>query len=215
MCLLFYNWYLKLIVYKQLWDGILTNFKFYTALLGTIWALLYLSNEFYSSVYFHLSSTHTHTHTHIYIYIYIHKCTHTYTYIHTHIHTNTLIHTQTHVYIYINIFLRGVENRRHIFFYVYYKVCFIRPYYSETKNKIGKGGAKWTFSNHTWFEAQGGREKKKMTTRNGIASQPLSTFYPSQLALNSWNELWWTYQPRVRLEESKKDPFGFWLAKWL
>ena len=35
-------------------------------------------------------------------------------------------------------------------------------------------------------------EEKKMTTRNGIAGQPLSTFYPSQLALNSWNELWVT-----------------------
>ena len=35
-------------------------------------------------------------------------------------------------------------------------------------------------------------EKKKTTTRNGIASQPLSTFYPSQLALNSWSELWVT-----------------------
>ena len=32
--------------------------------------------------------------------------------------------------------LREVENRRNIFFYVHYKVCFIRPYYSETKNKI-------------------------------------------------------------------------------
>ena len=29
-------------------------------------------------------------------------------------------------------------------------------------------------------------------TRNGIASQPLSTIYPLQLALNSWSELWVT-----------------------
>ena len=35
-------------------------------------------------------------------------------------------------------------------------------------------------------------EKKKTTTRNGIAGQPLSTFYPSQLALDSWSELWVT-----------------------
>ena len=33
------------------------------------------------------------------------------------------------------------------------------------------------------------KKKKRTTTRNGIAGQPLSTFYPSQLALNSWNEL--------------------------
>ena len=35
-------------------------------------------------------------------------------------------------------------------------------------------------------------KRKKKTARNGIASQPLSTIYPSQLALNSWSELWVT-----------------------
>ena len=42
-------------------------------------------------------------------------------------------------------------------------------------------------------EAKRGREKKKKkTARNGIESQPLSTIYPPQLALNSWSELWVT-----------------------
>ena len=78
-------------------------------------------------------------------------------------------------------------------------MCFICPYYSETKNKVEKERRQaYPFSSHmicsVVHEAKRGREKKKKkkTARNGIASQPLSIIYPSQLALNSWSELWVT-----------------------
>ena len=62
-------------------------------------------------------------------------------------------------------------------------------------------------------EAKGGREKKKTTTRNGIASQPLSTFYPSQLALNSWSELWVTLSTTCSALRVKEGPFWFLTGK--
>ena len=76
-------------------------------------------------------------------------------------------------------------------------MCFICPYYSETKNKEVKKERRQVYPFSLRMicsvvrEAKGGREKKK-TARNGIESQPLSTIYPSQLALNSWSELWVT-----------------------
>ena len=83
-------------------------------------------------------------------------------------------------------------------------MCFIRPYYSETKNKIGRengllGGSQ--------------EEEKKKTTRNGIASQPLSTIYPSQLALNSWSELWVTLSTTCSALRVKEGPFWFLTGK--
>ena len=74
-------------------------------------------------------------------------------------------------------------------------MCFICPYYSKTKNKVEKEGRQaYPFSSRMICSvvhgAKRGREKKKRkTARNGIPSQPFSTIYPSQLALNSWSEL--------------------------
>ena len=75
-------------------------------------------------------------------------------------------------------------------------MCFICPYYSETKNKEAKKERRqaYPFSSRMICTVvhEGKRErekKKKKTARNGIASQPLSTIYPSQLALNSRSEL--------------------------
>ena len=91
--------------------------------------------------------------------------------------------------------LRGVENRRNIFFYVHYKCVLFALTIPRQRIKLGRGGAKRTLSNHAWFarcftRLKEEEKRKKTTTRNGIASQPLSTIYPSQLALNSWSELW-------------------------
>ena len=57
------------------------------------------------------------------------------------------------------------------------------------------------------------KKKKKTMTRNGIASQPLSTFYPSQLALNSWNELWVTLSTTCSTLRVKEGPFWFLTGK--
>ena len=62
-------------------------------------------------------------------------------------------------------------------------------------------------------EAKGGREKKKTTTRNGIESQPLSTIYPSQLALNSWSELWVTLSTTCSALRVKEGLFWFLTGK--
>ena len=83
--------------------------------------------------------------------------------------------------------------------------------------KLGKRGAKRTFSNHAWFARWLTRlkeeDKKKKTTRNGIASQPLSTIYPSQLALNSWSELWVTLSTTCLALRVKEGPFWFLTGK--
>ena len=101
-----------------------------------------------------------------------------------------LSHTHIYIYIYIYILLHGVENRRDIFFFVHYKVCFIRPYYSETKNEIGKRGAKWTFSNHAWFARWLTRlkeEEKKKRKKWNCKSTPFH-FLPisASLELLEW-----------------------------
>ena len=89
-------------------------------------------------------------------------------------------------------------------------MCFICSYYSETKNKVGKERRQaYPFSSRMICSvvhgAKRGREKKKKkTARNGIASQPLPTIYPSLLALNSWSELWVTLPatcPALRVRE--------------
>ena len=77
-------------------------------------------------------------------------------------------------------------------------MCFICTY-SETKNKEveKKRRQAYPFSlrmiSSIVHEGKREREKKKKkTARNGLASQPPSPICPSQLALNSWSELWVT-----------------------
>ena len=100
-------------------------------------------------------------------------------------------------------------------------MCFIYPYYSKTKNKGVKKERRqaYPFSSRmicsVVHEAKRGREKKKKTVRNGIESQPLSTIYPPQLALNSWSELWVTLPATCPAQEPVERPFLFLaLAKW-
>ena len=93
--------------------------------------------------------------------------------------------------------LRGVENRRNIFFMHITKCVLFALIIPRRRIKLGRRGTKRTLSNHAWFTRwltglKEEEKRKKTTTRNGIASQPLSTIYPSQLALNSWSELWVT-----------------------
>ena len=111
-----------------------------------------------------------------------------------------LLHYMLYSHEQLYILLRGVENRliRRNIFFMYITNVFYLFFYSETKNKVEKERRQaYPFSSSmicsVVHEAKRGREKKKKkTARNGIASQPLSTIYPSQLALNSWSELWVT-----------------------
>ena len=95
-------------------------------------------------------------------------------------------------------------------------MCFICPYYSETKNKEVEKMRRqaYPFSLRmicsVVHEAKRGREKKKKkTARNGIESQPLSTIYPSQLALKSWSELWVTLPASCPAQEPVERSFLF------
>ena len=78
---------------------------------------------------------------------------------------------------------------------MYIKMCFIRPYYSDTKNKeVEKRRQAYPFSLRMIcsivHEGKGEKKKeKKKTKRNGLASQPPSPIYPSQLTLNSKSKL--------------------------
>ena len=78
-------------------------------------------------------------------------------------------------------------------------MCFICPYYSETKNKDVEKMRRqaYPFSSRVIcsivHDVKRGREKKKKkTARNGLANQPPSLICQSLLALNSWSELWVT-----------------------
>ena len=71
-------------------------------------------------------------------------------------------------------------------------MCFIYPYYSETKNKevVEEEAPSLSFLfTHDLLDSSRGqrrkRKEKKKTVRNGLESQLPSPIYPSQLALNS------------------------------
>ena len=97
---------------------------------------------------------------------------------------NSNIH-RLHIYIYIYILLRGVENREKYILYVHYKVCFIGPYYSETKNKIGK--ERRTFSNHAWFARWLTRLKEEEKNKDDDMSTPFHYLpIPACLELLEW-----------------------------
>ena len=114
--------------------------------------------------------------------------------------------------------LRGVENRRNIFFmYITRCVSFARII-PRRGIKLGKRDAKRTFSNHAWFarwlmRLKEKEKRKKTTTRNGIASRPLSTIYPSRLAFNSCSELWVTLSTTCSAQWVKEGPFWFLTCK--
>ena len=116
------------------------------------------------------------------------------------------------------ILLRGVENRRNIFFYVHYKVCFICLIIPRRRIKLGRRGAKRTFSNLAWFSRSltGLKEeekRKKDDDKTWNCKLTLSTIYPSQLALNSWSELWMTLSTTCSAPRVREGPFWFLTGK--
>ena len=62
-------------------------------------------------------------------------------------------------------------------------------------------------------EAKGGREKKRRRQEMELQVNPLSTIYPSQLALNSWSELWVTLSTTCSALRVKEGPFWFLTGK--
>ena len=81
------------------------------------------------------------------------------------------------------ILLRGVENRRDIFFMYITKCVSFTRIIPRRRIKLEKEAPNEPFL-ITHDSRLKGEEKKNR--------RPLSTFYPSQLALNSWSELWVT-----------------------
>ena len=111
------------------------------------------------------------------------------------------------------VLLRGVENRRYIFFmYITRCVSFARII-PRRRIKLEKEAPNEPFLITHDSRLKEKVKKKKTTTRSGIASQPLSTFYPSQLALNSWSELWVTLSTTCSALRVKEGPFWFLTGK--
>ena len=112
------------------------------------------------------------------------------------------------------ILLRGVENRRDIFFMYITRCVSIARIIPRRRIKLEKEAPNEPFLiTHDLLTRLKEEEKKKTTTRNGIASQPLATIYQPQLALNSWNELWGTLSTTCLALRVKEGPFWFLTGK--
>ena len=96
-------------------------------------------------------------------------------------------------------------------------MCFICPYYSETKNKDVKKERRqaYPFSLRmicSIVHEDKREKKKKKTVRNGLVDQHPSPICPSQLALNSWSELWVTLPATCPALGTGERPFFFFLS---
>ena len=217
VCVYIYNVY----VYIYICVCIHIYMCMYTYIYIYIYMHVYIYIYIYMHVYIYIYM-HVYIYIYIcmytYIYIYIYICMYTYIYIYACIHIYIYICMYTYIYIYIYILLCRVENRRNIFFmYITRYVSFARII-PRRRIKLGKRGAKRTFSNHAWFARwltrlkEEERKKKDDDKKWNCKSTPFH-YLPPQLALNSWSELWVTFSTTCSALRVREGPFWFLTGK--
>ena len=108
-------------------------------------------------------------------------------------------------------------NKEKYIFLCILQICFICTYYSERRRR--DANLYFLLSHDLLDSSREQRKKKKKKKRkkktvwNGLASQPPSPICLSQLALNSWSELWVTLPATCPALGTGERPFFCWRTR--